>query len=48
MDLLAKAGTPTKVAVARDAVESYPASNPSDGGVRVARDRLPASGGGET
>ena len=48
MDLLAKAGTPTEVAVARDAADSYLASNPSDGDVRAARDRLPASGGGET
>lgn len=48
MDLLAKAGTPTEVAVARGAAESYLASNPSDGDVRAARDRLPAPGGGET
>jgi hypothetical protein len=48
MDLLAKAGTPTEVAVAREAAESYLASNPSDGDVRAARDRLPAPGGGET
>ena len=41
MDLLAGAGTPTEVAVARAAADSYLASDPSDGDVRMARDRLP-------
>ena len=42
MDLLASAGTPTQVTVARAAADSWLASNPSDGDVRMARDRLPA------
>ncbi len=41
MDLLASAGTPTQVAVARAAADSWLASNPSDGDVRMARDQLP-------
>jgi hypothetical protein len=41
MDLLAGAATPTEVAVARAAADSYLASDPSDGDVRAARDRLP-------
>lgn len=41
MDLLAGAATPTEVAVARAAADSYLASEPSDGDVRAARDRLP-------
>jgi hypothetical protein len=41
MDLMAGAGTPTEVAVARAAADSYLASDPSDGDVRMARDRLP-------
>lgn len=40
MDLMASAGTPTEVAVARAAADSWLASNPSDGDVRAARDRL--------
>ncbi len=48
MDLLAKAGTPTELAVARGAADSYLASNPLDGDVRVARDRLPAPAGNQT
>ena len=47
MDLLSKADTPTEVAVARGAAESYLASNPSDGDVRAASDHLPPAGGGE-
>ena len=41
MDLLAGASTPTEVAVAMAAADSYLASDPSDGDVRAARDRLP-------
>ncbi len=41
MELLANASTPTQVAVARGAAESYLASDPSDGDVRIARNRLP-------
>ena len=41
MELLAGAGTPTEIAVARAAADSYLASDPSDGDVRAARDRLP-------
>lgn len=41
MDLLAGAATQTEVAVARAAADSYLASDPSDGDVRMARDRLP-------
>ncbi len=41
MDLLASAATPTEVAVARAAADSYLAFDPSDGDVRMARDRLP-------
>ena len=41
MDLLVGAGTATEVAVARAAADSYLASDPSDGDVRMARDRLP-------
>ncbi len=41
MDLLAGAATPTEVAVARAAADSYLASDPSDGDVRAARDHLP-------
>lgn len=48
MDLLAKADTPIKVAVARGAADSYLASNPSDGDVRAARDHLPAPAGDQT
>ncbi len=48
MDLLAQAGTPTEVAVARGAADSYLASNPSDGDVRAARDHLSAPGGDQT
>ncbi len=46
MDLLAGAGTVTEVAVARAAADSYLASDPSDGDVRAARDRLPDHTGG--
>ena len=45
MDLLASASTPTEVAVARAAADSYLASDPSDGDVRMARDRLPNATG---
>ena len=41
MDLLASAGTPSQVAVARAAADSWLANNPSDGDVRAARERLP-------
>ena len=41
MDLLASAETPTQVALARAAADSWLASNPSDGDVRMARDQLP-------
>jgi hypothetical protein len=41
MDLLASAGSPTQVAVAKAAADSWLAGNPSDGDVRAARDRLP-------
>ena len=41
MDLMAGAGTPTEVAVARAAADNHLASDPSDGDVRMARDRLP-------
>ena len=41
MNLLASAGTPAQVAAARAAADSWLASNPSDGNVRAARDRLP-------
>jgi hypothetical protein len=41
MDLLASAGNPTQVAVAKAAADSWLASNPSDGDVRMARDQLP-------
>ncbi len=41
MDLLASAETPTQVAVARAAADSWLASSPSDGDVRMARDQLP-------
>jgi hypothetical protein len=40
MELLASAGTPTQVAVARGAADSWLADHPSDGDVRAARDRL--------
>ncbi len=45
MDLLAGAATPTEVAVARATADSYLASDPSDGDVRAARDRLPNPSG---
>ncbi len=45
MDLLASAGTPTEVEVARAAADTWLASNPSDGDVRVARDHLPNPSG---
>ncbi len=41
MDLLANAGTPTQVAVARAAADTWLADHPSDGDVRAARDQLP-------
>jgi hypothetical protein len=41
MDLLASAESPTQVVVARAAADSWLASNPSDGDVRMARDQLP-------
>ncbi len=40
MDLIANAGTPTQVAVARGAADTWLADHPSDGDVRAARDRL--------
>lgn len=40
MDLLANASTATEVAVARGAADAWLAANPSDGDVRLARDRL--------
>ncbi len=40
MDLMASAGTPTQVAVARAAADTWLADNPSDGDMRAARDRL--------
>ena len=45
MDLLAGAATQTEVAVDRAAADSYLASDPSDGDVRAARDRLPYATG---
>ncbi len=45
MDLLVGAATQTEVAVARAAADSYLASDPSDGDVRAARDRLPNATG---
>ncbi|MDP9477222.1 MAG: hypothetical protein M3R38_16345 [Actinomycetota bacterium] len=45
MDLLAGAATQTEVAVARAAADSYLASDPSDGDMRAARDRLPNPSG---
>ncbi len=41
MDLMVKARTPAEVTIARAAADSYLASAPSDGDVRVARDHLP-------
>ena len=41
MERLANAGTPTEVAIARAAADAWLTTNPSDGDVRVARDRLP-------
>ncbi len=41
MDLMTSAGTPTQVAVARAAADSWLANHPSDGDVRAARDQLP-------
>lgn len=41
MDLMSSAGTPTQVAVARAAADSWLADHPSDGDVRAARDQLP-------
>ncbi len=41
MDMLASAETPTEVAVARAAADSWLTNNPSDGDVRMARDHLP-------
>lgn len=40
MDLMANAGTPTQVAVARAAADTWLSDHPSDGDVRAARDRL--------
>ncbi len=40
MGLMANAGTPTQVAVARAAADAWLADHPSDGDVRAARDRL--------
>ncbi len=40
MNRLANAGTPTEVAIARAMADSWLASNPSDGDVRMARDQL--------
>ncbi len=45
MDMLAGAATQTEVAVARAAADSYLTSDPSDGDVRAARDRLPNATG---
>ncbi len=45
MDLLANASTTTEVAVARGAADAWLAANPSDGDVRMARDRLPGPAG---
>jgi len=45
MDLLANASTTTEVAVARGAADTWLAANPSDGDVRMARDRLPDPNG---
>ena len=41
MNLMANAGTPTEVAVARAAADTWLADNPSDGDVRAARAQLP-------
>ena len=41
MGLLANASTATEVAVARGAADAWLAANPSDGDVRLARERLP-------
>ncbi len=41
MNLIANAGTPTQVAVARAAADTWLTDNPSDGDVRAARDQLP-------
>ena len=40
MDRIANARTPTEVASARDAADSWLAANPGDGDVRLARDQL--------
>ena len=45
MDRLANAQTATEVAVARGAADAWLAANPSDGDVRMARDRLPDPSG---
>ena len=45
MDLLANASTTTEVAVATGAADAWLAANPSDGDVRMARDRLPDPAG---
>ena len=40
MDRMADARTPTEVASARDAADSWLAANPGDGDVRLAREQL--------